>query len=501
MSRINTNINSMIAQNTLMQQQNQLSKSLERLSTGLAINSGADNPAGLIASQNLQSQEASLNAAIGNAQRAEQISNIAEGGLQEIQSQLLQLQSLVGQTANTAGLSDAEKAANQQQVDAILQTIDRISSTTSFAGTKLLNGTYDFTTSNVGSSVADYQINAAKIPFNGNVDVKAVITASAQHAGMYLSMGGALDLTNASSTFVFDLGGAGGSHQFSFGSGTAMADIATAVNSYKSVTGVSAVASGTGLVLKSTAYGSNQFVSFTVDSLGGQSKGDGVHLLSSTNEDQASTVAANTTAWASVNNIRDAGQDVGAIINGIKASGSGTTASVSNDSLDMSVTFTNTGAQTTGGVSLFKITGGGATFSMGPSIDILNQVSLGIKNVATRNLGNSTDGWLSDLASGGSTNLITGNMNSAQTIVNNAINQISTLRGRLGSFQSNIADSTINALNVNLQNTTAAESQITDTNFASETANMTRDQILVQAATSVLSTANTMPQYVLKLLG
>src|SRR5690606_38533537 len=147
MSRINTNVGSLLAQRVLSQQNQTLNKSLERLSTGLRINRGADDPAGLIASESLRSEKASITAAIANAERADQVINIAEGGLQEINTLLLELQGLIGQSANDAGLSREEKEANQLQIDSILQTIDRIASSTSFQGTKLLNGTFDFTIS------------------------------------------------------------------------------------------------------------------------------------------------------------------------------------------------------------------------------------------------------------------------------------------------------------------------------------------------------------------
>src|SRR5690606_32268266 len=132
MSRIITNVSSLLAQRILGQNNHTLTKSLERLSTGLAINRGADDPAGLIASEKLRAEKAAIGAAIGNAERADQILNIAEGGLQEINNLLVELQSLIGQTANDAGLSDDERKANQLQVDSILQTIDRIASSTSF---------------------------------------------------------------------------------------------------------------------------------------------------------------------------------------------------------------------------------------------------------------------------------------------------------------------------------------------------------------------------------
>ena len=147
MSRINTNVSSLIAQRTLGNQNLGLNKSLQRLSTGLRINRGADDPAGLIASENLRSEKAAINSAITNAERAEQVVNVAEGGLQEVSNLLVELQSLVSSTANEAGVSDEEKAANQLQIDSILQTIDRIANSTSFQGEKLLNGNFDYDTS------------------------------------------------------------------------------------------------------------------------------------------------------------------------------------------------------------------------------------------------------------------------------------------------------------------------------------------------------------------
>src|SRR6185295_20112963 len=104
-----------------------LDKSLERLSTGLKINSGGDNPAGLIASENLRAEKQGITQAIDNAGRANNIVGTAEGGLSEVSNLLTQLQSLVNQSANSGGLSKEEFSANQLQVDSVLQTINRIS--------------------------------------------------------------------------------------------------------------------------------------------------------------------------------------------------------------------------------------------------------------------------------------------------------------------------------------------------------------------------------------
>tara|TARA_Y100000589_G_scaffold311184_1_gene330294 strand:+ start:3787 stop:5283 length:1497 start_codon:yes stop_codon:yes gene_type:complete len=498
MSRINTNVTSLLSQRILKQNNSSLNQSLERLSTGLAINRGADDPAGLIASENLRSEKASIEAAIGNAERADQVMNIAEGGLQEVSSLLLEVQSLVGESANDAGLSKEEKAANQLQVDSILQTIDRIASSTSFQGAKLLNGTFDFTVSGQASEVSDYQINATKLSYGETRDVEIVVTASAQHAGLFVSTNGALDLTNATSTLTFEIAGSKGSREFSFASGTTLASITEAINTFKETTGVSAAVSGTGFSIKSTEYGSNEFVSFDIINQGGQA--GAVVSLSAGNENDLSST--NTTFANVTSPIRDAGQDVGAIINGIAATSDGRTARIATDFLDMEIELDGaSGSNALQTISAFTITGGGAKFNLGPSVDINNQVSIGLGNVASRKLGNVNIGYLDDLGSGNSSNLVDGNLESAQKIVNAAISQVSSLRGKIGAFQSNVVGTTMRSLGIALENTSAAESSIRDTDFASETASLTRAQILSQASTNILSMANSQPQSALALLG
>ena len=512
MSQINTNVNSLIAQRILTQQNVQLNQSLERLSTGLRINRGGDDPAGLIASETLRSEKKAIEAAIGNAERADQIVNIAEGGLQEVNTLLLELQSLVSQTANEAGLSQEEKEANQQQVDNILQTIDLIASTTSFQGSKLLNGSFDFQVSAQATEVVDFQVNAAKLG-SDNLIVQAAVTESAQHAGLFLSVGGtALDLSTTNPSFVIDVAGALGARQFSFASGAATSAIAAQINTFSDTVGVSATVSGDGIVVKSTEFGSNQFVSIDVVSHGDQ---DGTIVqLSAGNENVLDTGAA-TALSAVLEPIRDDGQDIDGTINGVAATGRGTRLSVNSDALAVDVLLNSAGYQSTGAIDLFTITGGGATFNLGPSVDLGNQVRLGIGNVAARELGTTeidnpdddTSGRfptarvsLDELGSGRLLNLVDGDLTAAQNVVDTAVKEVSTLRGRLGSFQKNVVGSTINSLNVALENVSAAESAIRDTDFASETANLTRSQILVAAATDVLGIANAQPQSVLALL-
>ncbi|MEM6260549.1 MAG: flagellin [Planctomycetota bacterium] len=502
MSRINNNINSLIAQRVTSQQNAALSKSLERLSTGLRINRGGDDPAGLIASEVLRGEKAALTAAIGNAERAEQFVATAEGGLQEINALLTEVQSLVGQSANEAGLSTEEKEANQLQIDNILTTIDRIASTTSFQGTKLLNGNFDFQVSAVDSDVDGLQINDAKIG-SENVVVQALVTQSAQNATLFVSANAAnLDLSASDATFVFELGGALGTREFSFGSGTALADIATSINTFKDVTGISATVSTNVLELKSTEFGSDEFVSFNVIDDAGLT--GNVTVASATNTSVIENGTAGTAFTAITSAIRDEGQDIAGTINGIAARGQGKQLSVASDALSVEVLLNTDAAQDAGSTNVATIYGGGAEFNLGAEVNLNNQVRLGIGSVAARELGRFNDGtvnyFLDDLGSSGDLNVVDGDLTKAQNVIDQALREVSGQRGRLGAFQKNVVGSTINSLSVAFENISAAESAIRDTDFAEATAELARNQVLVAAANQVLGIANAQTNQALTLL-
>src|SRR5580704_17009770 len=184
MSVINTNVNSLIAQRSLSQNNSNENTALQGLSTSLQINTGADNPAGLIAGLNLQQEQTGIQTAINNASLAGNVIGTAEGGLNEVSSLLTQLQGLVGQAANTGGLSSDQVGADQLQVDSILSSINRISQSTSFEGTQLLNGNLSYTTSSVGSAVTNLQINSAVVPDNGTYAVAVQVVSSAKTAAL-----------------------------------------------------------------------------------------------------------------------------------------------------------------------------------------------------------------------------------------------------------------------------------------------------------------------------
>ncbi|TVQ59744.1 MAG: flagellin [Phycisphaerales bacterium] len=505
MSRINTNVASLIAQRVLGNNNISLGNSLERLSTGLRINRGKDDPAGLIASQALRAESRGIGQAIQNAERADQVANIAEGGLQEVSGLLTELQGLVTATANTAGLSDAERQANQLQIDSILQTIDRVASATSFQGIKLLNGNFDYTVDNVDSDVAAFKVNAAKLTFNGTRDVEVQVTQSAQVGALRLSLGGPLDLGGSGESFVIEIGGVGGSRELSFSSGATLATITDTINTFTDITGVSASVSGTGIRLSSNEFGNNQFVSVRVVNDAG-ANGDGVISYDAENNFATGGAGSVTTAFtAAANRITDRGQDLGATINGVNATTNGKVARISTDFLDVELELSTAASQNLANVSAFRITGGGADFQLAGNVDIGGKVAIGIGNVAAREIGRTSDSgqtyFLANLGAGRELNAVDGDTSIAQKVIQNAISEVSALRGRIGAFQQNTVGATIRSLGVSLENTVAAESIIRDADFASETSLLTRSQILVSSATQVLSIANSQPQNALQLLG
>jgi flagellin len=314
----------MIAQRVLGIQNKGLLVNLERLSTGLRINRGKDDPAGLIASENLRAEKKAIDSAISNAERAEQVVNVAEGGLQEIANMLVDLQSLVAASANEAGLSQEEKDANQLQIDSILETIDRLANDTSFQGTKLLNGSFDYTTEGVvGTLLTDVGINAAKLPSGGTLDVNVTMLQSAQTAQVYLSTAANFSGGGEGSITV-EVTGNEGVQQFTFASGTSQANIISAINTFRDAIGVSAgvsVANGNRVEFRSTGFGTTEFV--RVKELSGPA---------------ADYIFASALAGASnpaLDDHRDFGRDAIVTINGQQATANGTEARVVTGGFDV----------------------------------------------------------------------------------------------------------------------------------------------------------------------
>jgi len=484
MTRINTNISALVARNNLGRINSDLSLRLERLSTGIRINRGADDPAGLIVSERLRTEISGIGQAVDNIERASSVIATTEAALQEINNLLTSIKSLTIEAANTGAFSREEIEANQLQIDSAIESITRISNTASFAGLKLLNGSLDYLTSGVvASQIADIQVNGANFGLNTNIPVTVEVLNSAEHGSLFLSGNGTGTFSSAVS---FEVQGPTGVQAFSFASGTSLSAVAVAINAVSDATGIIAnLASGadptSGLLLETAEFGSDSFVS--VKKLTGGEFFDSY------------------TAQGGAAVIRDIGADTLALINGNLALGDGLDIALNSPTLNVELTLTSGAAQALNTPFTYSITGGGATYQIGGDINTQQQVGFGIQSVAASRLGNSRVGFLNSIVAGQANSLVAGNARGASDIIDQAIDQVSVLRGRLGAFERNTLDTSLRSQQIALENLTASESAIRDTDFAAETSALTRAQVLQQAGTSTLAIANSTAQSVLALLG
>ncbi len=249
MTRINTNVASTRGLRNLNKANSGLDTALQRLSTGSKINSGKDNPSGLIAGESLRLQVTTIEQSIKNSNRASNVLATADGALGEISGLLNQVRGLVQEGLNSGALSNTEIEANQLQIDAALNAINRISANTTFAGDKLIDGSKSFTTSTSTADAAklsDFQINEALLGTSGSLSVNAEITSAAEKAELRYSGGSITEAT------TLELLGAGGSQVVNFDAGSTVANVRDAINAVSDVTGISA-AIGDGLTISEGA--------------------------------------------------------------------------------------------------------------------------------------------------------------------------------------------------------------------------------------------------------
>lgn len=518
MARINTNIPSVLAQRNLRSIQSELQTRFERLSTGLRINRGADDPAGMIISERLRSNIAGVNQGITNSDRAANVISTTEGSLSEVSDLLNSIKSLIVESANTGANSDAERNANQLQIDSAIQSITRISDTASFGSLKLLNGSLDYNLSGVNpSDVVQAKVWNASFVTQSVYNVKVNVVASAQTGSLYFH-----PPTTAGtilSTSTLQIAGTRGVQTITVTSNSSLTSVVAAVNNLTSLTGIRASLINndptSGMVFSSVDYGSDSFVSVkrlqgptpTADSftanlfkIANNAPPPGTNPF-----DWATHITNGTVSLAQ----RDEGQDVQALVNGALAIGNGLKIKVNSPNLSMDMQLSSAFATTVNNTSSnFDITGGGSLFQLGPDVSAQQQASFATQSMAASNLGGvlvgSTMQFLSSLMSGG-TNSINAMLNSknfttGSDILERAIDEVSELRGRLGAFQRNVLEPNTRSLSSALENLTASSSAIRDADFAAETSALTRAQILSSSGTTVLQMANASSQSVLQLL-
>ena len=386
MSRINSNIPSLVARSNLRKANDDLQTRLERLSTGLRINRGADDPAGLIVSNRIGSEISGLNQAVKNSERASSVISTAEGALNEAAELLNSIKGLVVEASNTGAISDEERAANQLQIDSAIDSVTRISDSASFGGLKLLNGSLDYVLSGLRTSaITKAQVLNANMTNRTSLQVNVETIASAQTGRLILRAdtlpsAGSPGFTHLPSSVRVEIAGPRGVRTIEFISGARMSAIVAAVNNVKDATGVSANIYGTtsGVIFNSMDFGSDEFVSVKPLGSAGGTTSFNTYKFPDANPVVTPIVWAGMTAAS-----RDSGRDVVALVNGSLGTGDGLRVRLPDSTnLGLDLTLNVDLATDPGDTTTFHITGGGALYQLGGDINSSQQINIGLPSIA-----------------------------------------------------------------------------------------------------------------------
>ncbi|MFH1746876.1 MAG: flagellin [Planctomycetota bacterium] len=475
MSLTITNVNTLSLLNILNKTSAAQSLSLTRLSTGQRINSGADDPAGLIALNSINRELTSVDAAISNNQRTDAMLSVADGALSEISTLLGDIQSLAAASSNSAGLTASELAANQSQIDNALASVERIVRTTEFNGKKLLDGSQGINVTGVtAANITDVRVYS-RDPNASSSTIRVNVNSIATRANT--AAANALATNSASEATTIEIKGTLGTQIIEVAANENLSSITAKINDVAALTGVYASQAGgvatAAVHMRTSGYGSDEFVKVSILE-GGAQNGSGTFNT------------ANVT-----------GTDAGVSINGHTAATDGKEVFYNSGSL--SLTFKITDAFTAGSSDTFTVdSSGGMTFQLGT--DSTMRATLGVDSLFSQRLGTGTTGEvLSALKSGGTYDL-NSNPSKAVEIVRAAREQVATLQGRLGGFQKYQVQTSLNAMTSSKENLTAVKSIIGDVDYATETAELSRQNVLMQSAISLLGLANQQSAQVLSLL-
>ncbi|MFI4940700.1 MAG: flagellin [Burkholderiales bacterium] len=499
-SYINTNVASLNAQINLSNSQAGLSQSLQRLSSGLRINSAADDAAGLSISTRMTSQINGFTQAAKNANDGISLAQTAGGALSSVSSNLQTLRQLSVESANATNTT-ADRQSLNAQAQQILAAIQNTATTTQFNGQNLLDGTFQSEQFQVGAN-ANQTIN---------VSVQGATTDTlGNYGGAGTSAVSNVAWTTASTISINGTTiGASNATTAPGVSASSAAAKATAINAESSLTGVTATASTTvagatattgaittgalwingqavgSIAQSSTELGQIQNAANAINAVSAQSgvtaKADATTGLLSLTAADGRDINISASATSSAGVLAATGLTATAFTDVGGVGGSGILA---NGNLDL------TGAGNTGGT----VTQGTLTLNSSSSISVTDIGAAG------GSAAGGLTGYSSSLSSLASLDLSTvSGANAAINIVSAAINQINAQQSNLGAVQNRFT-STISNLNTASTNLSAAQSRIQDTDYASETANLAHYQILQQAGTAMLAQANSTPNSVLTLL-
>ncbi len=474
---INTNIMSLNAQRNLNRSQDSLQTSLQRLSSGLRINSARDDAAGLAISERFTSQIRGLSMAARNANDGISLAQVAEGALQEVSNILQRIRELAVQSINATN-SPSDRKALHAEVAQLTAELDRIAKSAEFNGQKILDGTF---------GTALFQVGA-----NANQTIVAT-TANfkTQQYGDFRITGydTSLSLSAPAAAGTLLINGPEGAATVTYAAGDSALDVAAAVNLVNDATGVKAWAI-TEIDLSFQNSGAYRF-ELAADNQSAVSIGFSIT--------DATGVEALSIAASAFNDVT---AKTGVVAT-VKEDGSGIRlVHYEGETIYLAdTTFTNAGNVTvTTGNSTLTLTQDGTkrtAYARG-KVTFDSDKSFTITGDADEVISAASEAAILQKVADIDISTVSG-ATLALTVVDAALSQVNNQRAKFGALQSRFM-STISNLETSVENLSAARSRIRDADFAVETANLTRTQILQQAGTAMLAQANQIPQNVLSLL-
>ncbi|TXT38905.1 MAG: Flagellin/flagellar hook associated protein [Comamonadaceae bacterium] len=496
-STINTNVNSLTAQRQLGASASSLSTAIQRLSSGLRINSAKDDAAGLAISERFTGQIRGLNQAVRNANDGISLAQTTEGAMKAAGDILQRVRELAVQSANATNTASDRQALNQE-VTQLVSELDRVAQTTEFNGQKILDGTFGSARYQVGAN-ANQTIVAATA--NMRTNVYGNNQAAASTLGAAATVATVAGATNGVAAGTLGIAGSLGTKDISVLVSETAKATADKVNAQTSSTGVQATArtvselsfSATGgysLALKadnSTA----ETVSFSLTAITGA---DGLSAAVQAINDKSSKTGITAELNATNDGIiltNESGNDM--IIGKAGTSANGGAATVKKMQADTAGALGSVG--TARAISA-------ATVAAGEYVSVSGYLTLDSEKsfAATSTTFNNFTTATSTLKKVSELDITTfTKATDALKTVDSALQFISGERAKLGALQSRF-ETTISSLQISSENQSAARGRIQDADFASETANLSRAQILQQAGTAMVAQANQLPQGVLALL-
>ncbi|SDC19184.1 flagellin [Massilia sp. PDC64] len=476
-SVINTNVASLNAQRNLSTSQSSLNTSIQRLSSGLRINSAKDDAAGLAISDRMNSQIKGMTQAVRNANDGVSMAQTAEGALASSGDMLQRIRELAVQSSNASN-SASDRKALQTEVTQLTSELNRVANTTQFNGQNLLDGSMGTANFQVGAN-ANQLISMTGSNFSTNT-----------YGNNTKSSDGSIQTAAGTTAGVVQVDGPLGSTSTTAMPVNATAkDTAKAINDISGTTGVTASAQtntllkgngGTSYDLTLQSDGNAVQITFKVGG-NGTSADDYAAAISAFNAQSAKTgvTAAYDKDNQGIKLTNAAGNDISL------TDGTNTNATIQAYNGDGTINATTQALGTTTATAK-----GTVTFDSAGSFTLTETTASGLSNIA----GSSTLSAVADI----DVSTFDGAQKAIRT-ADAALAKVNDQRAQLGALQSRF-DSTISNLQSSNENLSASRSRIVDTDFASETANMTRGQILQQAGTSMLAQANSLPNGVLSLL-